>query len=290
MEPRNRSSGWSYAKRSGHAYERLFAEELLGKKRPVFDAWLAYCSTIGLDGRVAGVDPAYGGHAVPSILGDNTIPKGDVWVELAGGQSIRVSVKKPEAGGGQAWLATLDRFLKAMVILTGQNVPDEAVWALKAFTGSTGGMAISAFAPAATFSSALIRGEIAEASQNRLHAATISISYRDAWRIFAAWFNGHLPLITDIAFRRGLAARTMDFADVLYSGATNRFHRLDQVIASVAGTSIGLRSTGRFAGSVIVLPWGFLQAHRPGRNYGPYQLQFHYEMGLIEELLAHASA
>jgi hypothetical protein len=38
-------------------------------------------------------------------------------------------------------------------------------------------------------------------------------------------------------------------------------------------------------GSTIVLPWGFLQAHHPGKESGPYQLQFHHDLDDIDALM-----
>jgi hypothetical protein len=96
------------------------------------------------------------------------------------------------------------------------------------------------------------------------------------------WFNSNMSALTVFVFSAGFVKHAEFWADTLYIGSDRRFLPINRLAASSASMPIWLRESGRFPGSTIQLPWGFLQPHRPGRTSGPYQLQFHHDARLLE--------
>jgi hypothetical protein len=230
-------------------------------------------------------DATFGRKFVASIFGDLTIPKADVRLGLADGSTRLVSVKKAESRGGQAHLSTLDRFLRGVAFVFKAEMPEQAVWCLRAFLGETAGVPIRDFAPGVHLGAALIRGIPAEDYQNRLYASTLRDNYLDEWMILSSWLDANMAELTALVFSTGYTRDPENWADTLFVGSGNRFVATNSLAANAGAIGIRLRESGRFAGSTILFPWGFLQAHRPGRDSGPYQLQFHHEDARILDLV-----
>ncbi len=108
MHHRNRAEGWQHAKITGHSNEELCAfllkENLEVQKR--------FLNCLGLKNeKVEEVKTgALHEHDVPSILGDKTKAKPDLYVTLSSGNIIGVSLKKSLSG--QVFLISVDRFIQ----------------------------------------------------------------------------------------------------------------------------------------------------------------------------------
>jgi hypothetical protein len=164
---------------------------------------------------------------------------------------------------------------------------EEGHWALRAFTGETGGISIKEFAPNATICSPMIRKHAmrAEDYQNRLYASTIALSYSRPWKALSSWLNSNMRFLTELVFRHGYSADVRGYADFIYYGCENRFIPVAKLAEKSADFRVGPSSRGYYAGSTILMPWGFLQVHRPGKDHGPYLMQFHHNYDQIAALM-----
>jgi hypothetical protein len=286
---RNRSSGWSYAKRDGHDYEDKFAIEVKEGQ----SLYKKLCNVAGIPNNVLPVD-ATTSHDRPkplSVFGDHTTSKTDVTVYLRKGGPLDISVKKPSTKSGQVLLCRLDRFVKLIEKKTGRPIPQNAIWALKAFFGETDGIKILEFAPKVKFTGPIIKKHraFAEIYQNRLYASTLSQSYPKEWYSLQSWFRSNINEITDCCFRSGFCSDEADersTAEYVYVGCLARFFTVASISKASEKWEIIPSSNGYYKGSTIIMPWGFLQGHRPGEDSGPYQVQFHWRAKDIVRLLA----
>ncbi len=276
---RDRSSGWKYAKEDGHAFEDQFAQqvmedrELYGKLRDV----------AGLN---EGTYPVRAStthdRAMPkSVFGDTTTSKTDVTVFLSEGEPLDISLKKPSTKSGQVLLCKLERFFRLIESKSKKPTPPSVRWALSAFFGETDGMPISKFAPRASLLGPVIKrhGEAAELYQNRLYGSTLAASYPEEWHCLQGWFRDNMAEITDCCFRSGMCADALDersTAEYVFVGCLGRFFTVSSLADSSREWLVTPSCSGYYKGSTLRMPWGFLQGHRPGRDEGPYQVQFHW--------------
>lgn len=287
-EKRNRSSGWQYAKQDGHAFEDQFANmvledaDLYGKLRSVAglneDVYPTHAST------------THNSEMPISVFGDRTSAKTDVTVFLNMGEPLDVSLKKPSTDAGQVLLCKLDRFLRLIEVKSGKPIPRSVGWALAAFFGETEGMPILKFAPRAELLGPIMKrhSERAEIYQNRLYASTLASSYPEEWDELRAWFSANMDEITDCCFRSGMCADDMDqrsTAEYIFVGCLGRFFTAKSLVDASRGCLISPSAGRYYKGSTIKMPWGVLQGHRPGKDSGPYQVQFHWKAKDIVELL-----
>jgi len=289
---RNRSSGWRHAIQDGHAYEDIFAKKILEDN-----------SLFGMLRETADLsEKTYPIKAVPthnremplSIFGDRTTAKTDVNVFVNEGNPLDISIKKPSTKSGQVLLCKLARFLSLIEHKSGKPIPANVRWTLKALFGETDGMSITVYAPEAKLLSPQIKRHKlqAEVYQNRLYPSTIAGSYPSHWDELKAWFSEHMAEITDCCFRSGMCDDNSDSlttAEFIYIGYLNKFYTVKSIVEASLTCEVNYSQTGYYKGSTILMPWGFLQGHRPGENDGPYQVQFHWRGKDILELLKNAN-
>lgn len=225
-----------------------------------------------------------------SVFGDRTTSKTDVSVFLNKGGPIDISLKKPSTESGQVLLCRLERFLRLIELKSGSPIPQDAKWALKAFFGETDGASIVDYAPGAKLTSPMIKAhsQLAELYQNRLYAATLRESFPKSWASLQSWFSTNMKEITDCCFRSGMCSDKSDersTAEYVYVGCLDRFIPVSSITSASEGWVVRPSSKSYYKGSTILMPWGFLQVHRPGEKSGPYQVQFHWASKDIVSLL-----
>ncbi len=276
---RDRSAGWKHAKRDGHAYEDQFAhqvmedQDLYGKLRDV--AGLSYGS---FPVRASTTH----NRAMPkSVFGDATTSKTDVTVFVSEGEPLDISLKKPSTKSGQVLLCKLERFLRLIESKSKKPTPPSVRWALSAFFGETDGLPITKFAPHAVMLGPVMRsrGIQAELYQNRLYASTLAASYPEEWQSLQGWFMENMAEITDCCFRSGMCSDALDersTAEYVFVASLGRFFTVSSLVESSCNCLVVPSSRGKYKGSTLRMPWGFLQGHRPGKDEGPYQVQFHW--------------
>lgn len=127
---RNRSEGWTYAKRSGHENEQrvkaMFDDEHFCK---------VFSNRLGI-GRI--VSAEVGGlheQSVPGALGRKSKNKTDLKLHLDDGSTINISIKK--SWGGQAAYQTVDSFLQGFEKQFSLTVPDDIKHLCNLFFSST---------------------------------------------------------------------------------------------------------------------------------------------------------
>ena len=282
MKQRDRSEGWKYAKLSGHAFEEKFIREVIKEDSEIHQALQKTLLRHGISENLVSAEDI-GTTKMESIFGGRkTSAKADCTLYLEDGREVGISLKKPSTRGGQLHLTSLERFVNCFTHY-GHPIPHEAYWALRAFTGETNGIPISQFAPRGSFTGPRISryDTLAEIHQNRLYASTLMKYYEEEWNALEHWFSSNMKLLTEIAFSRGYCSDTSGYVDFIFYGCNNLFLSIDELTQLAAKETIKPSSNGYYAGSTILMPWGFLQVHRPGRKNGPYQLQFHHQLDAI---------
>lgn len=283
---RNRSSGWRHAKKDGHAFEDQFACEVM--ENP--DLFGKLRNVAGLRDSVFPVRATTTHNQVmpKSVFGDTTTSKTDVTVFMSEGDPLDISLKKPSTKSGQVLLCKLERFLRLIEIKSNKPTPPSVRWALKAFFGETDGLLITKYAPHASMLGPVIKrhGVEAELYQNRLYGSSLAASYPEEWQSLQDWFMENMAEITDCCFRSGMCADVLDersTAEYVFVGRLGRFFTVSTLVEASRGWVVTPSSSGYYKGSTLRMPWGFLQGHRPGKDEGPYQVQFHWA---VKDMLA----
>ncbi len=280
---RNRSQGWTHAKKSGHQNEKDFGKQLLDDRG--FVKSLEY-RKFSKESKAIPEIVVDGAKKVLSIFGDQTTSKIDLELVWADHRAVRVSLKK--SAGGQVWLISLERFLKCLEHYTAKRPPKDVGLALGLFIGGSNLDAIQAKFERALKKDLAVRPTIytQEANQKRLVAKSIQDNFPGAWEELMGYLGENIELITNLSFGRGLAKSETDWADfVVYNlaGAEQTFEipRLAQLSTHLVERE-PIVAGPRNGGSTILLPTGFVQMHHPqGQNL----LQFHHSYEKIQTLL-----
>jgi len=278
-EKHDRSSGWKYAKRDGHAFEDHFANQVM-EDRELYGK-LSDVAGLGEGTYPVRASTTHDRVMPKSIFGDATTSKTDVSVFLSKGAPLDISLKKPSTKSGQVLLCKLERFLRLIESKSKKPTPPSVRWALRAFFGETEGLPVSKFAPRAVMLGPVIKrhGVAAELYQNRLYGSTLAASYPEEWQSLQAWFSEKMAEITDCCFRSGMCADALDersTAEYVFVGSLGKFFTVSSLVDASRDWLVTPSSSGYYKGSTLKMPWGFLQGHRPGKDEGPYQVQFHW--------------
>lgn len=272
MSERNRSEGWQFAKLDGHKNEEELGVILReSSELTSFLHEIVYKEQQKYEPKVL-VD---GSKHVPSILGNSTVSKIDIDL-VWGGRNLGLSVKK--SNDGQVWLVGVDKFVKAMTLLTGQSVPRDVEFVLSLFIG---GENLNNFQD--EFSSGLLRSTNEryydlQVHQNRLMIKSIEGVFPEELSTTLEYFRENLRTITELMFFNGLASKPEHCAQVIiynkiYAGR-NVFSRTDLLSSIDLDTNLQRVVPGvKNGGSTIQFPTGSLQMHTPG---GKNLLQFRH--------------
>lgn len=280
---RNRSQGWTHAKKSGHQNEEDFGKQLLGD-----DGFIKLLEIRKFSER-SKVTPKIavdGAKKVSSIFGDQTTSKIDLEIIWAEERAVRVSLKK--SAGGQVWLISMERFKKCLEHYEVKLPGGHTELALALFIGGPNLDNIRAKFEKALAKDSIVRPKIfaQEVNQKRLVAESIQDSFPGAWEELMDYLGSNIELITNLSFGRGLAKSEKDWADfVVYNlaGAEQTFEitHLAELSAKLVDSD-PITAGPRNGGSTILLPTGFLQMHHPqGQNL----LQFHHSYSKIQNLV-----
>ena len=277
MHHRNRAEGWQHAKITGHSNEELCAfllkENLEVQKR--------FLNCLGLKNeKVEEVKTgALHEHDVPSILGDKTKAKPDLYVTLSSGNIIGVSLKKSLSG--QVFLISVDRFIQGFEAAY-DEIPDIVKQGIKLFWGGH---------PDIIKIANKINGKYIdyELRKKRLVHDTIAKYNPDIDSSLINWFRDNVTKIFEFCFTKGLASEPKDWAHIIWyknmvdpDVCVDTFLTLDTIRTKISTDKIVYGT--RTGGSTILLPFGFVQWHDPG-NKGNNNLQFHHKYNeLIKSL------
>lgn len=277
MHHRNRAEGWQHAKITGHSNEELCAfllkENLEVQKR--------FLNCLGLKNeKVEEVKTgALHEHDVPSILGDKTKAKPDLYVTLSSGNIIGVSLKKSLSG--QVFLISVDRFIQGFEAAY-DEIPDIVKQGIKLFWGGH---------PDIIKIANKINGKYIdyELRKKRLVHDTIAKYNPDIDSSLINWFRDNVTKIFEFCFTKGLASEPKDWAHIIWyknmvdpDMCVDTFLTLDTIRTKISTDKIVYGT--RTGGSTILLPFGFVQWHDPG-NKGNNNLQFHHKYNELIKLL-----
>ena len=277
MHHRNRAEGWQHAKITGHSNEELCAfllkENLEVQKR--------FLNCLGLKNeKVEEVKTgALHEHDVPSILGDKTKAKPDLYVTLSSGNIIGVSMKKSLSG--QVFLISVDRFIQGFEAAY-DEIPDIVKQGIKLFWGGH---------PDIIKIANKINGKYIdyELRKKRLVHDTIAKYNPDIDSSLINWFRDNVTKIFEFCFTKGLASEPKDWAHIIWyknmvdpDMCVDTFLTLDTIRTKISTDKIVYGT--RTGGSTILLPFGFVQWHDPG-NKGNNNLQFHHKYNELIKLL-----
>ncbi len=277
---RNRSEGWSHAKKTGHENESAYGKIIASNHAQLNDVVLSKYDSIPDGEYDIEVD---GNKKVPSIFDDKTTSKVDIEVFWPSGERMGVSLKK--SSGGQAWLVTVPRFFSAVEHYSNRKIDAEVRTGVSLFIG---GSNVDTYEE--LFTEALNNDKksnpkmaVQEEHQRRLMATSLQKNLPKIWDKTIEFFNQNISLITELTFAKGASLNDRDCADVVIYNKitkTKNFFPIpdlvrkaqDQVKVSpvVAGTRNG--------GSTLILPTGNMQMHRPS---GDNQMQFRHEYARI---------
>jgi hypothetical protein len=197
--------------------------------------------------------------------------------------------------GGQVWLVTPERFFTGFERQFNCVVPPDVRLGLRLFIGPVPHeemLTILDGRPAR----GLVRkqdGVPQEFHQERFVAATLAEVLPSEWAATIAWIQQELPRITELCFSCGLCSTSDGRAEFIWyyissggnaSRVRKRLVPVGQLIDAIKAMPERNRAVigPRNGGSTILLPFGFLQMHRPA---GGNQLQFHHGLDAIAHTL-----
>ena len=264
MSGRNRSQGWTHAKLSGHKNEELIAAKI-NADRSLREA-LARRLSIE-DSNFEASSGARNEHSVRSVLGDKTKSKTDlILIWPASGRRVNVSIKK--SAGGQAYLISVPRFISGFEQQFLKPIPNAVQRALALFFGSADDILEVISCESVIRCDLTPRHRAYQLRKSRLVWAALESYDNELAIALCSWFTENLPSITEFCFSKGLAADSVDWADVVWyrneigEGVGDTLFRLDE-LAKEMGSATGraLVKPGPAPGSTIWLPFGFVQWH-----------------------------
>lgn len=289
---RNRSQGWAHAKLSGHRLEEFLAHQL--QSDTTLSSQLHSACYGSPEARPASASTGgMNASMVPCVLGGLTTSKVDLVVHWPNHRSARISIKK--SASGQVWLVSKDRFLEGYAAQFGTRASVAAGHGLHWFIGpldendwQTG---LKGAAPCGPLHKRT--GIPLEHHQTRLVARTLERHLPEVWAETLQWMRSSLPNIAELCFARGLGLASADWAEFIWypivgdptgSVDASRIFKISSIVECVAALPVQSRvSVGpRSGGSTLILPYGFLQMHRPT---GGNEMQFHHKLRSIQSLL-----
>ena len=276
----DRSESWRKSKRAGHALEL----ELGNKLRT--DLVLANSVSARVFGRPQGlaIEVNGGGTSegkVSDVFGKSTNGKTDIYSKWSSGLSANFSLKmSPES---QAFLTTVDRFCDGFEICFKKKIPQEVKKILHLFIGDNeefvreNSDGVQLLGPMHAKSKSKL-----EVHQHRFVGKTLEKHFEDETAIALQWFKDHVSEITRMVFVSGYSVDSKNHSSHLwYYFSSKKFGKVDFIIPmkTVVEISeanidcIGFRKNS--GGSVLELPFGKLQMHRPSGNS---QMQFRHDL------------
>lgn len=266
---RDRSTGWSYAKATGHKNEELIAI-LLGSNYLYRDTFLRRA---GYNSDNTAVN--FGGlreSSIDSVLGGKTKSKSDIWILGSDGSSVcGISIKKSPSG--QVFLIKLDRFIQGLEVQYDMVIPDRIKRILELLWGSDKDRQDITN----KYCKSIFRDY--ENRKNRLVGDTLMAYDSIAYDCIIEWFSSNVGIIADFCFSKGLSK--YNHADIVwYKNIVDSEVCMDELfsVADIVKGSIKNRDMVFFGdkggGTTIQLPFGFVQWHQES-------LQFHHNLEKI---------
>lgn len=273
---RDRSSGWQYAKLSGHEneadVERLFQDQ---------DFRDYFSERLGI-GKIqsATVGGLYETD-VQSVFGDKTKSKTDLTLLLEDGSNVNISIKK--SWGGQVYLIGVDRFIEGFEKQFGEVIPPQIkdLLSLYFYGNPKTERLLNDTAVIAGQNDNLIQYQ---KRHNRLVWKSLYNMNKEAADSLLNWFKDNIDKVAEYCFSRGLASNRKDWADYIWY--INLLGEDDvDTIFSIQDIKMAVKShpeevfpSSQNGGSTTQLPFGFVQWHQA-------KMQFHHSFAKLSEII-----
>lgn len=273
---RDRSTGWKYAKNSGHINESNIEFEINNGS----DKFSNLCS------RMLKIDDLIGSATVgginetnvQSILGGTTKSKTDMRLEVEGYRPINISIKKSLSG--QVYLIKTSRFINGFERHFKTNIPVDVKMGMKLFWGEHEDINNIITKHGEKENDRIKKYEI---RKQRLVADSLFAYDKIIYNALIDWFKKNIEDITLYCFSYGLAKHDYDRADYLWYKNLVDDYSYDSIfsIEEVANSTKKEIKTidfgNRNGGTTIQLPFGFVQWHQG-------QMQFHHNFDKISQI------
>lgn len=284
MEQRNRSTGWQYAKISGHQNEQL-AKELLETDPAYAQDFLRRLGRPKAKLRSVSVGGLHETN-VPSILdGRKTKSKTDLKVLLKNGETIRLSVKK--SLGGQVYFVRAELFIKTFQQHFLQPIPRQVQRAIRLFWAAADD-AVEILQRCGDLGNP--KNYQLQLRHKSLNAATLRAYDETLYQALLFWFRDHVYELARLCFSMGAVRSPEEWAQFLWYINLLGEHKVDALFsidkvcdAAKKNASQQTYYTSTNGGTTIRLPFGFVQWHQG-------QLQFHHDYDKISQMLLDQSA
>ena len=274
MNQRNRSSGWKYAKLSGHTNEENIRNHINDNKdfRKELEILLqANIQEAKSEGRK--------GKKVESVFQKLTPSKTDLKV-ISKNKVFNISIKKSK--GGQVSLITVKRFIQGMNRHFSIELTSRELQAINLFFGDDPNQ-IKKIINSPETSQIDPKIKAYERRTQRLTIKSIELYDEDLPSTLLNFFVNYSKEIFLFCFSRGLAANSEDLAEYLWYINTieecdnyNQLFKIDNIASKIEFSNIyGFGSRG--GGTTIQLRFGFVQWHLG-------QMQFHHGFEKISNL------
>ena len=278
MEHRDRSTGWQYAKLSGHKNEDL-VKMLLDDDKEYARFFL---ERIGLD-RDSIIRTSVGGlreKNVPSVAGRRkTKSKTDLKIYLASGNRVNISVKKSTSG--QVYYVRPGIFFDTFERQFGRAIPRSVQRAIGLFWAA----ADDAIDIIESYADRSNEGDYdLQVRHNSLNATTLLAYSEELYYGMLNWFSDNAYEIAKLCFSMGAVRDSEEWSDFIWYKNLVGERDLDDIflIEDICVASANNAEDCTFygvdnGGTTIQLPFGFVEWHHG-------QLQFHHKYKRILKL------
>lgn len=278
MDHRDRAEGWKHAKITGHKNEEIVCE-LINEDEDIQKRILIAAhkyDRIFVHATCGGLNESN----VPSIFGDTTKSKTDIYVKLDNGETINISLKKEK--GGQVYLIGPRRFISGFEKQYGIKIPNDVQRAIGLFWGCEDDVIDIVARYSTTYKDY-------ETRKHRLVAETLQEYDIELSDSLIEWFSNNIANLFDFCFSKGLAANKKDWAHLVwYRNEISEDGEDVDTILNINDLKNKLTNSSEFGnktgGSTIQLPFGMVQWHSPTKKI-PGDMQFHHSYEKIMEAI-----
>lgn len=279
MEKRTRSSGWKYAKNSGHENEELVKKLVKND----YDYAYKFLERIGLKGKTIKNVEVGGLHEtmVPSVSGrGKTKSKTDLKIFLSDGDVIKISIKKSFVG--QVYFVSSKIFFETFEKQFNKEVPCDVKRAINLFWHSADDAQdiIKVYADKDKEKEYEL-----QLKHKSLNAETLKKYNKELYNAMIEWFKENSYQLAKLCFSMGAAAQEEEWSDYIWYINLLGEYKLDEVflIEDICKASSKCAGNETFygdknGGTTIQLPFGFVEWHQK-------KLQFHHRYKKIKDIL-----
>ncbi len=273
---RDRSSGWQYAKLSGHEneadVERLFQD---------LEFRNCFSRRLGIGAIKSATVGGLNETDVRSVLGDKTKSKTDLTLSLEDGGHVNISIKK--SWGGQVYLIGVERFIDGFEKQFGEIIPADIkdLLSLYFYGNPKTEYLLSNPTVVANQSAGLIQYQ---KRHKRLVWASLFNLNESAAESLLNWIKSNIDKIAEYCFSRGLAANKEDWADYVWyvnllgEDDVDEIYSVEEIKKAVKQHPELVFPSSLNGGSTTQLPFGFVQWHQA-------KMQFHHSLEKLSEII-----